>query len=43
MENYQLVLESGFVGYFIKSVIVTVGAVAPVPLHMRTRKVVHAE
>jgi raffinose/stachyose/melibiose transport system permease protein len=30
MENYQLVLE--FVGYFIKSVIVTVGAVAPAVL-----------
>jgi raffinose/stachyose/melibiose transport system permease protein len=32
LDNYQLVLESGFVGYFINSVIVTVGAVVPAVL-----------
>jgi len=32
IENYRLVLESGFARYFINSVIVTVGAVAPAVL-----------
>ncbi len=31
-ESYQLVVDSGFVGYFVNSVIVTVGAVVPAVL-----------
>jgi raffinose/stachyose/melibiose transport system permease protein len=32
LENYQMVIESGFIGYFVNSVIVTVGTTVPAVL-----------